>query len=202
MLHHNLLYSIAWSFGAVLNTRNKITLEKWLREHFKASLDAAEDSQVSLWEHSMTSAQPSVDTQATGASGEFWPYVLTSKTRVLAQLVKMLMTRGVPVVLDGPTGSGKTSFLLNTLRSYCASTGAERGWVHLYMDRGMTSAGLWSEVKEKIKWHSGTNYTPADCQQLVCLIEDLHLTQVCCTIFIMLQTSLITCFTFVISGYV
>ena len=184
VLHHHLLYSIVWSYGAVLNARNKRTLVKWLRERFKGLLDVTDDSQVSLWEHSMTNTQSSVDTtntQIAGSDGVFWPYVHTSRTGALAQLIRMLMTRGVPVVLDGPTGSGKTSFLLNTLRSYSGNGGGtERGWVHLYMDRGTTAVGLWSQVKERIKWHSGSNYTPADCQQLVCLIEDLHLTQVSC----------------------
>ena len=88
------------------------------------------------------------------------------------------MNRGVPIILDGPAGSGKTSFLLNVLKSYYNSGSPDTSWLHLYMDRETSSARLWGQLKERIKWHSGTSYIPAGCQYLICFIDDLHLTQV------------------------
>lgn len=184
-IDHCLLFSLLWSFGAILNAQNKIAFEKWLKNkfHFLEFFHSTNDTKpAALWEclldpKSLKLTQIAIESCYI-TDGDLWKFVDTPKTVALAKVIKILLHGGIPVVLDGATGSGKTSFLLNMLKNCYSNDIPDSNWVHMLMDREVDSTRFWDQLKDKIRWNSGNNYTPAECQELVCFVDDIHLTQV------------------------
>ena len=115
-------------------------------------------------QHSVTKSEELADGKS---------YVYTSRTAATAELLKLLITNNMCVLIDGPCGSGKTSFVLNSVGS--CEFGSSL--LHLLMNKQYTTIDMWTQLKERLTWHSGNTYVPMGTDTLVTVVDDLHLTQ-------------------------
>ena len=66
--------------------------------------------------------------------------------------------------------------------------------IHMYLNQESTPDTVWSQLQERIMWHSGTTYVPSDCEKLIALLDDLHQSQVNQTIvYIIVSVKLYKC---------
>ena len=81
------------------------------------------------------------------------------------------------MLVEGPTGSGKTS-LLREAMSASAKEMAESHMLHIYATRLSNASSLWAQLGGCLQWHWGRRYRPRGGKRLVCFIDDLHNAQV------------------------
>lgn len=82
------------------------------------------------------------------------------------------------MILDGPCGSGKTEFLLDTINQQHNGNESVYSLMHVYMNHLSDPNTMWKQLQECLKWHSGITYLPHQCDKLIALLDDLHLSQV------------------------
>ena len=173
-----------WAFGGFLSRENKAAFDTWWRGTFthNPALSFPEGGQVwdyyfhpgtpgfSHWGDSVPHYTPPIDNSA--------PFVHTVQSMAVKHLVTILIDRGFPVLLNGDTGSGKTSVLNQLLKTYCTPCVSEARLLHVYCNQ-LTDAGVvWRQLRDNLEWRWGRNYTPQACRRLVCFIDDLHNAQV------------------------
>ena len=168
------MYSLIWSFGGVLNETNKLLFQRHLKDTFKDTLVMDTGT---LWEYRLQMEDEYTFQHCTGGlknnndGGKDELYVCTSRTAATSELVKLLIGAGVSVVIDGHCGSGKTSFVLNCMDDSLSL-------LRLLMNEDYTTHDVWTQLQERLTWHSGTTYIPVGTDTLVAMIDDVHLTQV------------------------
>ena len=181
-------FSVLWACGGFLsNDEKRSKFERWWAKVFPLP---SLPKDASLWDYivrpggTMDHIQPCSDLvpryspPSSYQEQDSAPYVHTCQTVAYMYVIKLLVDRGYPVLLDGPTGSGKTSLLLRLLKSFCDSESSNVGLLHLYAN-GLTDAGMvWGQIKEKLEWNWGRNFTPKGSRRLVCFMDDLHIPQV------------------------
>ena len=175
-------YSLIWSFGGALNEDNKRVFQQYLTHTFTTLPDITSST---LWEYTLYGNHYTY--HHCKADSERRQFVYTSRTAAIAQLLQLLASNGVSVIIDGPCGSGKTSFALNAIpNGECGPS-----VLHLLMTQEYTTGDVWTQLRERLTWHSGTTYIPQGGGALVALVEDIHLTQVYCVHVLQLMDTLI-----------
>ena len=181
-------YALIWSFGGALNEKNKEIFEKWMRNIFNNTQCMDKGS---LWEYKLSTGPgfrfQYCQNRFRSHNGSL--YVYTSRTAALAEVVKLLLKNEVSVLFDGHCGSGKTSFLLNTLNDDVT------GLLHMYIDQHSTTRSVWNQLSENLTWHSGNTYVPSGTETLITLVDDLHLLKVhvCRYMYMYVCTSAFMC---------
>ncbi len=106
------------------------------------------------------------------------PYIHTVQSMAVQHVVKKLIDRGYPVLLNGSMGSGKTSLRLDLLKTHCVSGVTDTSLLHI-TSSGCTGPGVvWAQLEECLEWRWGRRYSPGGSKKLICFIDDLHTTQV------------------------
>ncbi len=161
-------YSLIWSFGSALNEDNKRVFQQYLTHTFTTLPDIT----TTLWEYTLHNSQYTYHHCKANSEGR--QFVYTSRTAAIGQLLQLLVSNGVSVIIDGPCGSGKTSFALNAVPNGEGGPSV----LHLLMTQEYTTGDVWTQLRERLAWHSGTTYIPQGGGALVALVDDIHLTQV------------------------
>ena len=125
-----------------------------------------------------------VPTKVSSRTSNADAFVFTPRLEAMAKLIKLLIDGGLPVLLDGKAGSGKTSFLQEITRSITKS--GETELLHMYIDQQSTASTVWSQLQSRLVWHSGNNYSPEGCKRLLCHVDDLQVWQPRASLFLLL----------------
>ena len=184
-MERHFIYSAVWSFGGFLSLENKATFDKWWRKSFSLDTELAFPEKGQVWEYYVKPGTPAyipwsenIPNYNPPADVESAPYVHTIQSVAIVHLISLLIDRGCPVLLNGSSGSGKTSLLLELLRSYCVPGVTEASLLHMYGNSFMTAEVVWKQLERSLEWQWGRNYTSRGCKKLVCFIDDLHNIQV------------------------
>ncbi|KAL5499629.1 hypothetical protein EMCRGX_G011081 [Ephydatia muelleri] len=183
------VYAVVWGYGGALNAPNKRKFDTWWRKEFASVplpasgtlwdcyLVPGED-RFSFW----ASLDPPLSLSQGCNDDGGGPYVRTPRSEGLGHLVNALVGRGHPVLVEGPTGSGKTSLLREALSAPAVVKGAAADshpqLLHVYATRLSDSSSLWAQLGGGLQWHWGRRYRPRGGKRLVCFIDDLHNAQV------------------------
>lgn len=175
-IERGFIYSLIWSFGIALDDTNKDLFQHYMKTTFNQALSPVENG--ALWEYklegdecSFKQCQGDIVLQDGGGS-----FVYTNKTAAINELLKLLYHNNVSVLINGPVGSGKTSFIANSIHNNECDDGLSL--LHLLMNEEYTTDNMWTQLKERLTWHSGMNYVPMGTETLVVMVDDLHLSQV------------------------
>ena len=184
------MYAIMWAYGGILNAPNKRKFDTWWRKEFTSVplpasgtlwdcyLMPGEDhfSSWAFLDPPLSLSRGYKDDEGGG------PYVHTQRSKGLGHLVNSLIGRGHPVLVEGLTGSGKTSLLREALSAAPVATkGAaaeSHHLLHMYATRLSDASSLWAQLGGGLQWHWGRRYRPRVGKRLVCFIDDLHNPQV------------------------
>ena len=183
------VYAVVWGYGGALNAPNKRKFDTWWRKEFASVPLPASGT---LWDcylvpgedrfSSWASLDPPFSLSQGCNDDGGGPYVRTPQSEGLGHLVNALVGRGHPVLVEGPTGSGKTSLLREALSAPAVVKGAAAEshpqLLHVYATRLSDSSSLWAQLGGGLQWHWGRRYRPRGGKRLVCFIDDLHNAQV------------------------
>ena len=179
------IYSVLWSFGGFLNSHNKREFDSWWRKtfnHDRPDLYFPEDG--TIWDyhvvpgsHTFVSWKDTLPHFVLPSDKSSLSFVPTMRSVGVKHLIEVLINRGVPVLLDGASGSGKTSLILESLRRSVAMS--ETSLLHIYSNHFTLAKVVWNQLKDCLEWDWGKKYTPKGNAKLVCFIDDLHNTEVC-----------------------
>lgn len=193
-VENSFIYALIWTFGGALTGHNKPAFEKWIKTTFSKALSSIDNS---IWNYKLCQFQ--FESCQDSSGGVYQPdFIYTARTAALSEFVKLLLSNGVHILVDGVCGSGKTAFLMNTIKEYIhdSITGASPiySMIHMYLNQESSPDTVWSQLQERIMWHSGTTYVPSGCEKLIALLDDLHQSQVNQTIvYILVSVKLYKC---------
>ena len=100
-------------------------------------------------------------------------FVPSVRSVAVTHLINSLVSRDVPVLLNGLDGSGKTALLEQLLIDMGANL------LHVYCNHLTSAEMIWNQMQDCLDWDWGKKYTPKDSKRLICFIDDFHNTQVC-----------------------
>ena len=156
-----------------MNKKNKEHFEWFIR----SSLSAVRSTERgTLWEYKLVGEEKVFElcSSSTRRSKDDQLFVFTRRTAATAELLRLLVNGKVSMVIDGPPGSGKSSFVLSSLGEDDQSIST----LHLLMNQQSSTGSLWTQLQEMLTWHSGTTYIPLEAETLVTVVDDAHLAQV------------------------
>ena len=175
------LYAVVWACGGFLTSSNKATFDHWLLSN-SANLPLPEGGSLRQCYldrgYSFSKFSENVPLYAAPVDGSLAPFVHTTQYAAMNHLVSVLIDRGIPVLLSGAPGSGKTALLKQFLCHYCTLGVSDTKLLHVLVNHFTTSEVIWNQVLECLEWRWGRRYTPRGCLKLVCFIDDQHNTKV------------------------
>lgn len=115
-------YAAVWAFGGFFTAKNRTVFESWWRAEFGRSPELAVPGR-GLWDyyldpqtHAFVHFSEAVPHYSPPGNPREAPFVPTVQSMAVNHLVRMLIDRDCPVLLNGSTGSGKTATLLQLLK--------------------------------------------------------------------------------------
>ena len=175
------MYAVVWACGGFLTSSNKPLFDNWLRSNC-THLPFPEGGSLREYyldgDYSLAKLSKNVPLYAAPVDSTLAPFVHTTQSAAIKHLVSVLIDRGIPVLLSGAPGSGKTALLKQFLSHYCTPGVSDIKLLHILVNHFTTSEVVWNQVLECLEWRWGRRYTPRGCQKLVCFIDDLHNTKV------------------------
>ena len=122
-LERQFSYAAVWTFGGFLTAKNRTIFDSWWRAAFVQSPELAVPGHGLLWDyyldpqtHSFVHFSEAVPHYSPPCTPREAPFVPTVQSMAVSHLIRMLIDRDCPVLLNGSTGSGKTATLLQLLK--------------------------------------------------------------------------------------
>ncbi|XP_076457719.1 uncharacterized protein LOC143291635 isoform X3 [Babylonia areolata] len=178
-------YAAVWSFGGTLDAQHRESFSNWWRSQFDQHIDYPEDGTVFDYvvdneTHNFCKWGDLIPSY-TGTPHQGIPYdafVHTVQTEQLLHLVGVLTDAGKPVMLVGENGCGKTAIINERIRTVCSGEVAEVLSLTVYANRFTNARLLFDRVDERLEWKHGRTHVPKGNKRLLCLIDDINLSQV------------------------
>lgn len=191
------VYSVVWACGGFLTAENKAVFDSWWRS-IACDMKAQFPDSGLLWDFYVKPGCPtyvpwreSVPHYSPPSDTETAPYVHTVQSTAIQHVVSMLIDRCYPVLLNGAIGSGKTSLLLEALKTHCISGVTDASLLHV-TGSGCTGPGVvWDQLLECLQWRWGRRFSPRESKRLICFIDDLHTFQVGTQSFMLCRQSVV-----------
>lgn len=188
-LERAFIYSLIWTCGGFLTKPNKLKFESWWRTTFSScsSPERRFPRSGTLWDYYTTTGShgflswgtSSGSPQIPSKTAPSPPFIPTTRSAAVTHLVKALIGRGIPVLIDGGSGSGKTALVSHLLQEMGTSP-ADMKTLHVYCNLLTSAEGIWNQILDFLEWDWGKKYTPKDTKRLLCFIDDIHNMEVCC----------------------
>ncbi|XP_071095883.1 uncharacterized protein [Haliotis cracherodii] len=178
-------FACVWSFGGTLSLEHRESFSQWWKEHFESYIDYPEEGTV--FDYLVDSEThefcrwSDIVPSYTGTPHEGIPadaFVHTVHIEQLLHLLGLLSDAGKPVMLVGENGCGKTSIINERIRTVCSGEVAEVLSLTVYANRFMNARLLYERLDDRLEWKHGRTYVPKGNKRLLCLVDDLNLSQV------------------------
>ena len=156
----SLIYSVVWACGGFLTASNKTIFDKWWHDTFTSnSFKFHIPDGESLWDHfhkpGSLSCGPSANSTPLSICLDRTSSLFFSTVRsaAMAHLLNCLIHNNVPVLLDGASGSGKSSFVKHTLLKHAESS--DMKLLHIHYDMLTSATDIWNQISENLEWDWG-----------------------------------------------
>ncbi|XP_052060514.1 uncharacterized protein LOC127700861 isoform X4 [Mytilus californianus] len=178
-------FTAIWSFGGTLEEKYRESFSNWWKEQFEQHIDYPEEGTVFdymvdgdshefvLWKDTL---QQYSGESRKGISAE--SFVHTVSVEQLSFLIGVLTEYGKPVILVGENGCGKSSIINDRIRTVCSGEVAEVLSLSIPANRFTNARLLYDRLDEKLEWKHGKTYVPKGNKKLLCMIDDINLSQV------------------------
>ncbi|XP_069115919.1 uncharacterized protein [Argopecten irradians] len=178
-------FAIIWAFAGTLEVEHRESFSHWWKEEFNQYIEYpaegtvfdyyvdSESHEFTRWCDSMTnySGDPH-----SGISSE--AFVHTVPIEQLMYLLGTLSDYGKPVVLVGENGCGKTAIINERIRTVCSGEVAEVLSLTVQANRFTNARLLYDRLDGRLEWKHGRTYVPKGNKRLLCLVDDINLSQV------------------------
>lgn len=93
---------------------------------------------------------------------------------MFSHLLSLASDHGVPVLLRGSPGSGKTSCVLNHLSKYTSNPVSDVKTLVINVTEMTTPSNVADRLIEQMSWTAGHTYVPLGAKKLVCVLDGIH----------------------------
>ena len=186
-LERHFINTLVWVCGGFLSSANKTSFNEWWRATFNLhSPQYRYPEGGTLWDyhvkpgtHGFLSWAKQVPPFSLPSDGATPPFVHTARSVALADFVMQCLANGCPVLLNGLSGSGKTSLLKQLVCESSKPALPDTNLLHVYCNLLTSAEVVWNQILDCVEWDWGRKYKPKGCKRLLCFIDDLHNTEVC-----------------------
>ncbi|KAJ8316357.1 hypothetical protein KUTeg_006371 [Tegillarca granosa] len=178
-------FAAIWAFGGTLDVEHRESFSNWWKEEFSQHIDYPEeglifDYVVDNESHEFTRWTDMIPSYSgdsnTGISAE--AFVHTVPVEQLSYLLGVLSDYGKPVLFVGENGCGKTAIINDRIRTVCSGEVAEVLSLTVQANRFTNARLLYDRLDERLEWKHGRTYVPRGNKRLLCLVDDINLSQV------------------------
>ena len=174
------MYAIIWGCGGFLTPSNKISFDLWWHATFSSNtVKFRTPKGKTIWDHYYKPGSLVCSTWDNSIPAFTLPedktkpfFVPTVRSTALAHLLNSLISRNIPVLLNGTSGSGKTSLLKYALSKHAKSSDASV--LHIHCDQLTESHDIWNQIWDELEWDWGKKYKPKNAKRLVCFVDDIQ----------------------------
>ena len=86
----------------------------------------------------------------------------------------MASDHGIPVLLRGNPGSGKTSCVLSHISKYTSNQVSDVKTLVINVTEITTASDIADRIIEQMSWTAGHSYVPLGAKKLVCVLDGIH----------------------------
>ncbi|CAH1797693.1 unnamed protein product [Owenia fusiformis] len=177
--------AVIWAFGGTLEVQYREPFSQWWRRTFEKHIEypiggSVFDYMVDQESHEFIKWTELVPAYSATPHYGIPPeaFVHNVNTEQLTYMMGILSDAGKPVMLVGPNGCGKTSIVTDRIRTVCSGEVAEVLALTITTNRFTNAKLLCERLDERTEWKHGRTYVPKGNKRLMCLVDDLNLSQV------------------------
>ncbi|XP_056010102.1 uncharacterized protein LOC125667097 [Ostrea edulis] len=184
-------FAAIWAFGGTLEAKCRESFSNWWKEQFEQHIDYPEEGTV--FDYSVGSVDavdqgthefvrwadilPSYSSSAAmGIPPE--AFVHTVPAEQMTFLLSTLTDYRKSVMLVGENGCGKTAIINDKIRTAYSGEVAEVLSLTIQANRFTNARLLYDRLDERLEWKHGQTYVPKGNKRLLCLVDDINLSQV------------------------
>eukprot|EP00105_Crassostrea_gigas_P044993 XP_019929141.1 PREDICTED: dynein beta chain, ciliary isoform X4 [Crassostrea gigas] len=184
-------FAAVWAFGGTLEAECRESFSNWWKEQFEQHIDYPEEGTV--FDYSVGSVDavdqgthefvrwadilPSYSSSAAmGIPPE--AFVHTVPAEQMTFLLSTLTDYRKSVMLVGENGCGKTAIINDKIRTAYSGEVAEVLSLTIQANRFTNARLLYDRLDERLEWKHGQTYVPKGNKRLLCLVDDINLSQV------------------------
>ncbi|XP_064650622.1 uncharacterized protein LOC135502065 isoform X3 [Lineus longissimus] len=175
-------FAIVWAFAGTLEVDCRDSFSSWWRQTFEEYVEFPPDGTVFDYMIDPDSKEfvRWADTVPayTAPVHEGIPYdafVHTVDTEQISYLLGLLSDYCKPVMIVGERGCGKSSIVIDRIKTVCSGEVAEVLALSINTNRFTTARLLYQRLDERLEWKHGRTYVPKGNKRLMCLVDDLNL---------------------------
>nr|WAQ15579.1 axonemal dynein heavy chain E [Halisarca dujardinii] len=173
------LYSVAWASRHCISSSDCSATEKWqlFLEKQSEEIGAPVPAGLSFYECYLdpeAAAMVPWETPKQIATDVQPSFVHTPSTLALNDILGVAVEQGIPVLLRGAEGSGKSFFVQTHLQTYSSSPVGNVRTIAVHLNQLSSPAGLVNRLLEHMTWRAGHTYVPTGARKLVCLLDSMH----------------------------
>ncbi len=178
------MYAIIWGCGGFLNPSNKLSFDLWWHATFSVgSVQFRTPRGGSIWDNyykpgSLTCStwKNSVPSFSAFEDKSKPAFVPTVRSAALAHFLNSLISRNIPILINGPSGSGRTAAVKNALS--ISSGSSNSNFLHIHCELLTESQDIWNQIWDELEWDWGKKFKPKQGKKLICFVDDIQNTEV------------------------